>query len=118
MLLGAGSRKGMRAHAQACMRALCQAQSRVFAVWQQRQPCLAAAMGLQVRNHNAQFQEIDVVQTHHSGLVRARRLCPALSARPRQHSALTTVQELQLSSSGYASLGNAGLLNLPAAGTL
>ena len=68
-LLGMASKKSMRQHVQACVRALCQAQNQTFLAWRAQRPQLAAAMALQIRNHNAQFQQIDLIQTHHSALV-------------------------------------------------
>ena len=70
-LLANTGKKAARQHVQACVRALCQAQHQMFGLWQERKPQLAAAMGLQVRNHNAQYQQLDVIQAHHSALVRS-----------------------------------------------
>ena len=89
LLLLASSKKSVRQHTQGCLRALCQAQNRVFAAWRERKPQLAATMSLLVRNHNAQFQQIDVIQTHHSALAR-----PAPAAAPHDAGRFPLLQGL------------------------
>ena len=73
LLLEAANKRALRQHVMVCIKALSEVGNEVTRVWSRGSPARAGLLGMEIRCHNAQFPQVDVMQAHHAALVRLAR---------------------------------------------
>ena len=81
LLLDAASKRHLRQHVMVCIKALFAVQQEVLRVWSSGSPAQPGLLAMEIRCHNAQFPQVDVIQAHHTALVGPR--CMLMSPQPR-----------------------------------
>ena len=69
LLLDAASKRHLRQHVMVCIKALFAVQQEVLRVWSSGSPAQPGLLAMEIRCHNAQFPQVDVIQAHHTALV-------------------------------------------------